>query len=85
MFTEMIRRSESEQSQRNPKRLWASVNGNKIRDLRAYYAESPEFILQIPKASPLRGFFDPVPRIGKGEAVAGWILVIIEIFACRYI
>ena len=75
--TEMIRRSESEQSQRNPKRLWASVNGNKIRDLRAYYAESPEFILQIPKASPLRGFFDPVPRIGKGEAVAAgyWLLL----------
>jgi hypothetical protein len=73
----VIRRSESAERQRNPLLLSVKINGVRIPNLKNYYAESPEFVLDIPKSSKLRRSFDPVPRIGKSPAVSAgyWIML----------
>jgi hypothetical protein len=75
--TQVIRRSESAERQRNPLLLSVKINGVRIPNLKNYYAESPEFVLDIPKSSKLRRSFDPVPRIGKSPAVSAgyWIML----------
>lgn len=75
--TQVIRRSESAERQKNPLLLSVKINGVRIPNLKNYYSESPEFVLDIPKSSKLRGSFDPVPRIGKRPAVSAgyWIML----------
>lgn len=75
--TEMIRRKESAERQRNPLVLKASINGQTIPKLKNYYAESPEFILEVNKSSRIRRYFDPPARIGKSPAVAAgyWLML----------
>jgi hypothetical protein len=71
------RRSESAERQKNPLLLSLVINGIRIPNLKNYYAESPEFVLDIPKSSKLRRSFDPIPRIGKSLAVSAgyWIMI----------
>jgi hypothetical protein len=73
---EMVRRKESAERQREPSRLMVTIDDIEIPNLHEYYAESPEFILDVPESSPLRNYFEPVVRSGKGEAVTAgyWIL-----------
>lgn len=75
--TQVIRRSESAERQKNPLLLSVKINGVRIPNLKNYYAESPEFILDISKASKLRRYFDPIPHIGKSPAVSAgyWIML----------
>jgi hypothetical protein len=75
--SEVIRRSESAQRQKNPLLLSVKINGARIPNLKNYYAESPEFVLDIPKSSKLQCYFDPLPRIGKSPAVSAgyWIML----------
>lgn len=75
--TEVIRRRESAERQKNPLLLSVKINGVNIPSLRRYYIESPEFTLEIPKSSKLRLSFDPIPRIGKSPAVSAgyWIMI----------
>ena len=73
----MIRRRESADRQKDPVLLSVKINGVRIPNLKKYYAESPEFVLDIPKSSKLRHSFDPLPRIGKSPAVSAgyWIML----------
>jgi hypothetical protein len=75
--TQMIRRSESAARQKKPLFLRAIINGYSIPNLKNYYAESPEFVLEVPKSSKLRQSFDPPVSIGKSPAVAAgyWLMV----------
>ncbi|HZO11318.1 MAG TPA: hypothetical protein VFB48_04300 [Nitrososphaeraceae archaeon] len=75
--TQSTRRSESAERQKNPLLLSVKINGVKIPNLKNYYAESPEFVLDIPKSSKIRLSFDPLPRIGKMPAVSAgyWIML----------
>jgi hypothetical protein len=74
---EMTRRSESAERQREPSRLMVIIDDTGIPNLDEYYAESPEFILDVPESSPLRNCFEPLVQSGKGEAVTAgyWILI----------
>jgi hypothetical protein len=76
-YNEMIRRYKSAESQREPSRLVATIDDIEITNPIEYYAESPEFILDVPRASTLRKYFKPMMRSGKGEAVTAgyWILI----------
>lgn len=75
--TEVIRRRESAERQKNPLQLSVKINRVRLPNLKTYYVESPEFILDIPKSSKLRRSFDPLPRIGKSPAVSAgyWIML----------
>ena len=75
--TQVRRRSESAERQKNPLLLSVKINGVRIPNLKNYYAESPEFVLDIPKSSKVRRYFDPLPRIGKSPAVSAgyWIML----------
>lgn len=75
--TQVIRRSESVERQKNPLLLSAKINGIGVPNLKNYYSESPEFVLDIPKSSKLRRYFDPLPSIGKRPAVSAgyWIML----------
>jgi len=75
--TQMIRRMESTERQKNPLVLKATINGISIPNLENYYAESPEFILEIPKSSKLRASFDIPVHTGSAPAVAAgyWLLL----------
>lgn len=75
--THILRRKESAGRQRNPLDLSATINHTRIPNLRKYYAESPEFILQVPQSSNLRLPFDPPLRVGKSPAVSAgyWLLL----------
>lgn len=75
--TQMIRRMESTERQKNPLVLRATINGISIPNLENYYAESPEFILEIPESSKLRASFDVPVHVGSAPAVAAgyWLLL----------
>jgi hypothetical protein len=75
--TQVIRRSESAQRQKNLLLLSVDINGVRIPNLKNYYAESPEFVLNIPKSSKLRHSLDPIPRTGRSFAVSAgyWIML----------
>jgi hypothetical protein len=75
--TEVIRRRDSVKRQKNPMSLGVEINGVRIPNLKKYYAESPEFVLDIPKSSKVLRSFDPLPRIGKKPAVSAgyWIML----------
>ena len=75
--TEMIRRKISSDSQREPSILSLSVNNIEISGVTEHYTESPEFVLDIQKSSPILNYFEPTPRMGKAEAVAAgyWFLI----------
>jgi hypothetical protein len=75
--TQTMRRKGSTARQKNPLVLSATINHTTIPNLRSYYAESPEFILEVPKSSKQRLAFDPPLRVGKSPAVSAgyWLLL----------
>jgi hypothetical protein len=76
-MNEMQRRKDSTEPERDPSLLKLKINDMGIPNLHEYYAESPEFNLEISRRTPLMRYFDPPVRMGRSEAViAGyWILV----------
>jgi hypothetical protein len=77
MTNEMQMRKDSTEPEQDLTLLKLAINETDIPNLHDYYAESPEFILEINKLSPILQYFNPPPRIGKGEAVTAgyWILL----------
>lgn len=75
--TQEIRRRESSLRQKYPLELCVLINGVAIGNLRNYYIESPEFMLDIPKDSKLRTSFDPVFGAGTFPAVSAgyWLML----------
>lgn len=75
--TQMIRRRESAERQKIPVLLNVEINRVRIPNLKNYYVESPEFVLEIPKTSKVRRLTDPPARIGKSPAVSAgyWIML----------
>lgn len=76
-ISDMMRREHSAESERKPLFLRAIVDNIVIPDPENYYAETPEFILNVPKSYPLRRKFEPIFRTGKVPAVSAgyWILL----------
>ena len=75
--TEMLRRKDSTGPERDPIKLKLEMNELEVSNLHEFYAESPEFTMEISRMSPILRFFDPPVTIGRSEAViAGyWILI----------
>ncbi|MFI5405356.1 MAG: hypothetical protein ACHQ1D_02455 [Nitrososphaerales archaeon] len=71
------RRKNAADSQKHPKLLRAKIDNSVISDLRRYYAETPEFTVDISKYNILRMKFDPPIPPGKAPAVSAgyWLLV----------
>lgn len=71
------RRKKAANSQKHPKLLRAKIDHSEISDLHKYYAETPEFTVDIPKYNTLRTKFDPIIPPGKAPAVSAgyWLLV----------
>ena len=73
----LINRKCSADSQREPSILKVTIDGIKVPDLKKYYAESPEFILNVPENAAIRKYFKPIVKGGKAPAVAAgyWVLI----------
>lgn len=71
------RRKNAAYSQKHPKLLRAEVDHSVISDLQRYYAETPEFIVNVQKYNTLRTQFDPPIPPGKAPAVSAgyWVLL----------
>jgi hypothetical protein len=71
------RRKCASESQRDPKLLRAQIDDLTVFDPRKYYAETPEFILNVTRLNTVRTKFDPPVPSGKGLAVSAgyWILL----------
>ena len=76
-ITDIMRRDHSAESERKPPMLSAIIDNLEIPNPEKYYAETPEFILSVPKSYPLRSKFKPIFRTGKAAAVSAgyWILL----------
>ena len=76
-YNALASRKRSAESQRNPSMLKVTIDKIKVPNLKKYYAESPEFILYVPKETAIRKYFKPTIRSGKAPAVAAgyWILI----------
>jgi hypothetical protein len=76
-ISDMMRRKHSAESERTPLALRAVIDNIEIPNPENYYAETPEFILSVPKSYPLRKQFKPTFRTGKAAAVSAgyWILL----------
>ncbi len=76
-ITDMLRREHSAESERTPPVLRVIIDNVEIPNPENYYAETPEFILSVPKTYPLRRQFKPTFRTGNAAAIAAgyWILL----------
>lgn len=77
VINEMQRRKDSTEPERDPVLLKLKINNTEIPNLKDYYAESHEFILEINRISPLLPYFTPPVMIGRSEAVTAgyWMLL----------
>jgi hypothetical protein len=77
VMNEMQRRKDSTEPERDPILLKLEINDTEIPNLHDYYAESPEFILEINEMSPLLRYFNPPVTVGRSEAVTAgfWMLL----------
>ena len=77
LVNEMQRRQDSTEPELNAKVIKLKINGRKVPNLRNYYAESAQFILEVTKKTQLHRYFDPPLKRGKSEAVTAgyWILL----------
>jgi hypothetical protein len=75
--SDMMRRNHSVESAIEWLLLKTTIDDAVIPNLENFYAETPEFILSVPKSSILRKQFDPIFKIGTGPAVSAgyWILL----------
>jgi len=73
----IVNRKTCANSQRDPLILKVIIDGTKVTKLKRYYAESPEFIMNVPATSPIRKYFKPIVKSGQAQAVAAgyWILI----------
>jgi hypothetical protein len=73
----MQRRKDSTEPEQDPTLLNLTINNTEIPNLHTFYAESHQFILEIHTLSSIKQYFNPPPRIGKGEAVTAgyWMLL----------
>ena len=74
---EMLRRKDCTDPEQNPVSLYFKINDTEIQELTRYYAESPEFVLEISTDSNLRHLFKPPLKPGKSRAVSAgyWIML----------
>jgi hypothetical protein len=73
----VINRMSSAASQKDPLTLKVSIDRTNVTNLKKYYAESPEFIINVPLNSAIRNYFKPIVKSGRAPAVAAgyWILI----------
>jgi hypothetical protein len=76
-MSKMQRRKDSTEPERDPILMKLKINDTEIPNLKDYYAESHEFILEINRISPLLPYFTPPVKIGRSEAVTAgyWMLL----------
>jgi hypothetical protein len=76
-LTQMMRRNDSTKQELNPEVLRLRINDTEIQNLRKYYVESTEFMLEVSTNSALRSYFRRNTRSGKSEAVTAgyWVLI----------
>jgi hypothetical protein len=76
-INDMMRRNHAVESAREWLFLKTSIDDVMIPNLENFYAETPEFILNVPKSSTLHRQFDPMFKTGSGPAVSAgyWILL----------